>query len=101
MKTPSIRDAFALVATADFVFTPDTSIAHAASAFRKPSVVLFVRGKAERWGLYGTPGANVEHTEGTLDDACAAIAYYARSMSELDDRVERGRVGHASLGKSR
>lgn len=61
--TPSIRDAFALIATADFVFTPDTSIAHAASAFRIPTVAIYVRGKSERWGLYGTVGENVEHAE--------------------------------------
>ena len=62
-RTPRIRDAFALIATADFVFTPDTSIAHAASAFRIPTVAIYVRGKSERWGLYGTAGENVEHRE--------------------------------------
>ena len=36
VNTPSLTDAFALVATADFVFTPDTAIGHAASAFRRP-----------------------------------------------------------------
>ena len=66
VDTPSIRDAFALVGGADFVFTPDTSIVHAASAFRVPSVAIYVRGKAEQWGLYDTPGENVEHTEGRL-----------------------------------
>ena len=67
VPTPSIRDALALVATADFVLTPDTSIAHAASAFQRPAVALYVRGKSERWGLYGTNGRNVEHTEPTLE----------------------------------
>ena len=62
-RTPSIRDAFALIATSDFVFTPDTSIAHAASALGIPTVAIYVRGKAERWGLYGTVGENVEHLE--------------------------------------
>ncbi|HEY6829263.1 MAG TPA: glycosyltransferase family 9 protein [Gemmatimonadaceae bacterium] len=66
VPTPNIRDAFALVATADFVLTPDTSIAHAASAFHRPSVALYTRGKAERWGLYGTIGRNIEHSELTL-----------------------------------
>jgi len=66
-STPNIRHALALVATADFVLTPDTSIAHAASAFQRPAVALYVRGKAERWGLYGTNGRNVEHTGPTLD----------------------------------
>jgi ADP-heptose:LPS heptosyltransferase len=67
VPTPAIRDALALVATADFVLTPDTSIAHAVSAFQKRSVAMYVRGKAERWGLYGTIGRNVEHSEPTLD----------------------------------
>lgn len=65
--TPTIRDALALVATADFVLTPDTSIAHAASAFQRPAVALYVSGKSERWGLYGTNGRNIEHTEPTLE----------------------------------
>jgi ADP-heptose:LPS heptosyltransferase len=67
IPTPTIRDAIAMVATADFVLTPDTSIAHAVSAFHKPSVALYVRGKAERWGLYGNIGRNVEHSEPTLE----------------------------------
>jgi ADP-heptose:LPS heptosyltransferase len=41
--TPKLRDALALVGTSDRVFTPDTSISHAASAFRKPAVVLLKR----------------------------------------------------------
>jgi ADP-heptose:LPS heptosyltransferase len=66
VHTPSIRDAFALVAGADFLFTPDTSIAHAASAFQVPSVAMYSRGKMEQWGLYNTPGESVEHPDGTL-----------------------------------
>lgn len=38
--TPRLRDALALVGTAGRVFTPDTSISHAASAFNLPAVVL-------------------------------------------------------------
>jgi ADP-heptose:LPS heptosyltransferase len=66
VATPSIRDAFALVATADFLITPDTSIAHAASAFRVPCVAMYVRGKAEQWALYDTVGESVEHSDSTL-----------------------------------
>lgn len=40
VPTPKLRDAFALVASSDLVFTPDTSISHAASAFDKPALVL-------------------------------------------------------------
>ena len=68
VATPSIRDAFALVATADFLFTPDTSLAHAASAFDTPCVAMYVGGTAERWGLYEGVGASFEHTAATLDD---------------------------------
>ncbi|HEY9228216.1 MAG TPA: glycosyltransferase family 9 protein, partial [Gemmatimonadaceae bacterium] len=51
VHTPSIRDAVALVATADFVFTPDTSIAHAASALQKPAVAIYGKGSMARWAL--------------------------------------------------
>lgn len=41
--TPKLREALALVGTSDRVFTPDTSISHAASAFSKAAVVLLKR----------------------------------------------------------
>jgi ADP-heptose:LPS heptosyltransferase len=40
LSTPGIRDALALVESADLVLTPDTSITHAASAFQTPVVVI-------------------------------------------------------------
>lgn len=55
VHTPQLRDAFALVGTADLVFTPDTSISHAASAFRKPSLVLLKRDH-KQYAPYNTPG---------------------------------------------
>jgi ADP-heptose:LPS heptosyltransferase len=55
VQTPKLRDAFALVGTADLVFTPDTSISHAASAFKKPSLVLLKREHAP-YAPYDTPG---------------------------------------------
>ena len=55
VQTPNLRDAFALVGTADLVFTPDTSISHAASAFRKPSLVLLKR-EHRPYAPYNTPG---------------------------------------------
>ena len=55
VATPQLRDAFALVGTADFVFTPDTSISHAASAFRKPALVLIKR-EHKPYAPYNTPG---------------------------------------------
>jgi ADP-heptose:LPS heptosyltransferase len=55
-----------MVATADFVFTPDTSIAHAASALKRRAVAIYARGKKSDWALYGTRGRSVEHTEPDL-----------------------------------
>jgi ADP-heptose:LPS heptosyltransferase len=66
VRTATIREAIALVATADFVFTPDTSIAHAASAMRRPAVAIYGRGSKSPWALYGTRGESVEHTESDL-----------------------------------
>jgi ADP-heptose:LPS heptosyltransferase len=61
-ETPRLRDAFALVGTADLVFTPDTSISHAASAFRKPSLVLLKR-EHKPYAPYNTPGEVVSWNE--------------------------------------
>jgi ADP-heptose:LPS heptosyltransferase len=63
---PGLRDAIALVATADVVFTPDTSIAHAASAFSKPSVVMMIGGSGI-FEPYETPGRFVYSPGPTLD----------------------------------
>ncbi|HJV35450.1 glycosyltransferase family 9 protein [Geomonas sp.] len=65
--TPGVRQALAMVATADFVFTPDTSILHAASAFRIPTVTLLTRDHLVRWGLYKTAGEMVASRGNTLD----------------------------------
>jgi ADP-heptose:LPS heptosyltransferase len=86
VPTPSLREVLALVATSDFVFTPDTSVAHAASAFTRPSVAIFVRGKPERWGLYDTLSVNVEHSDNTLatlplDRVIAAVDNVWRKMA--------------------
>jgi ADP-heptose:LPS heptosyltransferase len=63
---PGLRDAIALVATADVVFTPDTSIAHVASAFAKPSVVMMIGGSGI-FEPYETPGRFVYSPGPTLD----------------------------------
>jgi ADP-heptose:LPS heptosyltransferase len=98
VRTPTIRDAFAMVATSDFVFTPDTSITHAAAAFKRPAVVIFIKGKRERWSLYDTPGENVEHTEPTL--STLGVSRVLEAVDHvLDDALDRRRVGDASLGK--
>ena len=66
-RTPALREALALVATADLVFTPDTSIAHAASAFRRPAVAMFIPRNLARWHLYGTAGRSLVSTENQLE----------------------------------
>lgn len=76
-----IRDAMAIVARAHVVFTPDTSIGHACSAFGKPAVVLHPRGNAAAWGPYGTDGRVVESVTGSVADIPAADA--ARALIRL------------------
>lgn len=65
-RTPTLADVFALVATADFIFTPETSIVHAASAFHRPAVAIYRRTESKRWGLHPEFGENVEHDDSTL-----------------------------------
>jgi len=62
VQTPQLRDAFALVGTSDLVFTPDTSISHAASAFRKPSLVLLKR-EHKPYAPWNTPGEIIAWSE--------------------------------------
>jgi ADP-heptose:LPS heptosyltransferase len=68
---PGLRDAFAFVETADVVFTPDTSVAHAASAFAKPSVVMMIGGSGI-FEPYETPGRFVYSPGPTLESLEAA-----------------------------
>ncbi len=58
VPTPHLRDALGLVGTADMVFTPDTSISHSASAFRKPAVVL-LKSDHHPYAPYNIPGENI------------------------------------------
>jgi len=62
VQTPNLRDAFAVVATSDMVFTPDTSISHAASAFRRPSLVLLKR-EHRPYAPWNTPGEIIAWNE--------------------------------------
>ncbi|MFN2563605.1 MAG: glycosyltransferase family 9 protein [Gemmatimonadaceae bacterium] len=56
VRTATLREALALVASADLLFTPDTGLAHAASAFARPAVIMHISGTAAQWGPYGAPG---------------------------------------------
>lgn len=84
--TPSIRDAFTIVAAADVVFTADTSIGHAATAFGKAAAVLFVRGMASLWGPYRTNGRAIESATDDLDPITADDA--ARPLVRLIEAAE-------------
>ena len=80
-----IRHAMAIVACADVVFTPDTSIAHAANAFEKPQVVLHPRGFARLWGPYQAEGRALESTTDEVrgipaDDAARALVTMIRAV---------------------
>lgn len=79
--TPKLREALALVGTSDRVFTPDTSISHAASAFRKPAVVL-LKQEHHPYAPWGIParivfwgGETIAGLEtGPVRDAVMALA---------------------------
>jgi ADP-heptose:LPS heptosyltransferase len=66
--TAHYRQMMALVAASDFAFTADTSVTHIASAFGKPALAMFGRGRAGLYGPYGTSGRTVS-TPGTSLDA--------------------------------
>ncbi len=76
IAAPRLRDALALVGTSERVVTCDTSITHAASAFRIPTVILLERGH-EQWSPWKTP-AEVAYWSGasvsTLDVSTAHAA---------------------------
>jgi ADP-heptose:LPS heptosyltransferase len=65
VQTPRLRDAMSLVGAADLVFTPDTSISHAASAFRKPSVVMLKR-EHKPYAPWNTPGEIIAWNEAEI-----------------------------------
>lgn len=78
VPTPKLRDALALVGRADIVFTPDTSISHAASAFRKPSLVLLKR-EHRPYAPYNTPGRILLWNENQIGELP-----YERVLAELN-----------------
>jgi ADP-heptose:LPS heptosyltransferase len=87
--TPGLRQAWALVATADLVFTPDTSLSHAASALRKPAIVLLYRGH-EHLAPYGVAGRNVFGEGGTL--ASISVERVTTAFDEVLAELRAGRL---------
>ncbi len=86
VDTPHLRDALALVGTADVVFTPDTSIAHAASALRKPAVVMLVAGSSP-FAPYAAAGRALYSEGPTLESLPLASV-----ISAVDEVVARAQV---------
>ncbi len=87
-KTPELRDALALVATSDLVFTPDTSISHAASAFNKPAVVL-LRGDCWQYAPWDIAGEVVFWSGETIsrldvEDVLPAVLRLSELPSDRD-----------------
>ncbi|MFL5500699.1 MAG: glycosyltransferase family 9 protein [Gemmatimonadaceae bacterium] len=66
LPTPKLRDALAVVATTDLVFTPDTGISHAASAFNRPAVV-FMPADFAPYAPYDIPGELVFWPGSSID----------------------------------
>lgn len=87
---PGLRDAFALVAGADLVLTPDTSIVHAASAFARPTVVVGPAHYAALWGLYGAPGRYVTAPERAADVPAAPVAAAVEALLAAAGAVAGG-----------
>jgi ADP-heptose:LPS heptosyltransferase len=76
-RTATLREAFALIATADLVLSADTGLAHAAAALRTPAVVMHRRGSAVLGGLYGAPGKVLESDDETLNQLPVAPVWGA------------------------
>jgi ADP-heptose:LPS heptosyltransferase len=82
---PTVRELFALVAAADLVITPDTAVAHIASAFVLPTLTLLRRrSEYHIWVPYRTPGRNVFGD----DEATLAGLPVGRVVAAFDDLVE-------------
>lgn len=64
--TRHYRQMMAILAACDFVLTADTAATHVASAFCKPTVVMFSGGCGPLYGPYATPGRVVTTFGSTL-----------------------------------
>jgi heptosyltransferase-2 len=83
----SLREAFALVAAADLVFTPDTGIVHVASAFGTPAVVATLP-EALSFAPYRIAGATLVASGGNLAEIpTEAVA------AAMDAELARRRAG--------
>ena len=83
---PTVRQLFALVGTSDLLITPDTAVAHIASAFGRPTLTL-LRRRAEYhiWVPYRTPGRNVFGDEELTIEGLPAERVIAALDSFIDE----------------
>ncbi|MBC7789443.1 MAG: glycosyltransferase family 9 protein [Anaerolineae bacterium] len=81
---PGLREAFALVATADVLLTPETSLGHAAAALGTPVVVLLPAGH-EMLVPYQATGRNLFGADGTIGSVSAESATCA--LDEVMDAL--------------
>jgi len=90
---PTVRELFALVGSADLVVTPDTAVAHVASAFVRPTLTL-LRRRAEYhiWVPYRTPGRNVFGDEELTLEGLPAERVIAALDSFIDEFVPEARA---------
>lgn len=89
--TPGMRDMMAVVAQSDLVFTADTSVTHVASAYDKPAVVMFPRGRGALYGPYGTAGRVVSTPAPTLQSlAVPPVLAVLDDVITADGREENG-----------
>ncbi len=85
-----LREAFALVGASDLVFTPDTSIAHVASAFDVPAVVMMVRG-TEPFMPWANRGIEVWGSEALQNlEAGTVIAATEEALEKLEEEQRAG-----------
>jgi heptosyltransferase II len=100
--TARTRDMMAIIATSDAVFTPDTAVTHVASAFDRPILAMFARGKAALWGPYDIPGGVVSTPGKSLDSlAVAAVLPALIELVEIATPARRGLPLRATAGNTR
>ncbi len=97
VATPDLRDAIALVATCDLLLTPDTGIAHVASAFSKRTVDLLLARpvapgplmRKDAFVPYCTPGHNVYSPDMQISSlkTGAVIQAMDEQLNELAKRI--------------
>ena len=94
-RVPGLRDAMAIVATADLVFTPNTSLSHVASAVGVPVVEMLPRSHAA-FTAYQTVGKSLiarddNVTSISVEDVVQALDTVLQRLPNHHDR-DRARV---------